>query len=458
MTLCFVFILASLAACGGAAPSGEPSRTLAPLAEREPISDGVSYALLRDTVFADAVTPEAKDWSWEANESGVTVLKYLGSAQRIAIPATLDGKPVTAVADRAFADRETLTAVLLPDSVTSIGEGILAGCTSLEALRTPLLGANAKADAFLGYLFGGDSYTDNAMKVPATLEFLEVGGDMTKLPSYALFDCNDLRCLWFSNALTAIEDYALFGCASLKYLPTEDLETLGSYALFSCSSLLQLELPQTLTSIGFGALEGCRSLRRLVLPFVGGSATENTYLGFVFGASVPDFSRGYYPASLQEVVVLEGCTALGNYAFYECQSLQCVTLPEGLTSVGVRAFAECVSLVELRLPTTLTTLRENSFFGCVRLETLELGATALNSVGVNAFYDCISLTRVTLPDTLKELPASCFAGCVALQTLDLGGVTRVGKNALHRCDALSSVSSKEKVLYEDGNDAAERLK
>ena len=457
LLLILIFLFSCISGCGNAAtlPTGtrEP---LPPLEEREPTTDGVDYSLLHKTAFAEAVTLDETVLTYEKNATGVTVTKYTGSETRIALPASLGGKPVTAIAERVFANRESLELVILPDSLETLGEGILAGCSSLKALRTPLLGANAKAEAYLAYLFGGDSYTANAMKVPATLEFLEIGGKMTSLPAYALFDCNDLGCLWFANGLTSIGDYALFGCTSLKYLPTGNLVTLGTYALSSCSSLLQMEFTEATRSLGFGALEGCRSLRRLVLPFVGGSATEHSYLGYVFGAEVPDFSKGYYPPHLQEVVILEGCTSLGSYAFYECSTLQWVTLPVTLQSIGVRAFAKCTSLVELTFPKSLTAIRENAFFGCARLQKVALESTSLTSLGINAFYDCVALTEVNLPTTLLSLPASCFAGCEGLRSLDLGGVTQVGKNAFYRCNALESIASHGAVSFEDGNDAAEK--
>lgn len=64
------------------------------------------------------------------------------------------------------------------------------------------------------------------------------------------------------------------------------------------------------------AFSGCTSLEKITLPFVGGSKDNNTYLGYIFGASYSTRNLDYVPSSLKEVVILDGCTSIGGYAFY----------------------------------------------------------------------------------------------------------------------------------------------
>ena len=221
----------------------------------------------------------------------------------------------------------------------------------------------------------------------------------------------------------------------------------------------QTQFGKSLTSIGIGALEGCIGLRSLTLPFVGGTATENTYLGYLFGATVPDFSGGFYPPYLTRVTLLDGAPAIGDYAFYECDSLVSLTLPEGMTSIGVRAFSACVRLSAIDLPNSLTSIGDNAFFGCLSLARVGLDANAsrLTALGVNAFYGCDALESVVLPTGLTTLPASCFAGCVSLATVDLGGVMQVGKNAFYQCTRLTHLKARDGIVLDDGNDPAQLL-
>lgn len=416
----------------------------------------VAYIESFGTVFAAFPETDPQAFTMTEAEGGVTVTGYTGKETAVRVPSIIDGKPVVAVGDAAFAQNTVLQKLYLPDGITTVGTGILAGCSSLTALRTPILGKDDMQ--YLGYLFGANKYEDNPICVPASLEYLELGGNAVKLPDFALFDCNDLVYVSFPDTLKALGSYAMFQCSSLLALNVQGLTSIGEHALDRCASLTTLTFGEGLQSIGFGALEGCINLRSLTLPFVGGSATEQTYLGYIFGAATPDFAAGYYPAYLVELTLLSTCTSLGNYAFYECDSLLRITLPQTLTSIGIRAFSYCTRLEGIAVPDGVTRIGENAFFGCKKLQTLTFGsASALNEIGINAFYGCVSMTSVSLPQTLTALPASCFANCTALATVDLGGVTRVGKNAFHNCVALHSLTAPDGVVLAEGNEYAARL-
>lgn len=341
----------------------------------------------------------------------------------------------------------------IPATVRRIEDGILTGCSSLEVLETPLLGASPDAAQYLGYLFGADSHEDNPKDVPATLKYLSLVG-MSALPDYALFDCNDLLAIQMDDICT-IGKYALYHCTALKYLSSvSQLTVVADYAFDSCSALLRLDFGDGLQKMGFGALQGCAAVQELTLPFVGGSLTENNYIGYVFGAETPDFTAGFYPASLESVLLTDACTVLGDYAFYECSSLKKVTLPQVLTAIGTRAFSGCSKLFEVSLGANVRQIGASAFSGCTALYRLSL-SEGLEHLGVNAFYGCRSLCELTLPQSLVSLPSSAFAECVSLRQVSLGGVQSVGANAFYRCARLEQVTGSGTVHFEKGNEAAQ---
>jgi hypothetical protein len=223
-----------------------------------------------------------------------------------------------------------------------------------------------------------------------------------------------------------------------------------------CSDIETLAFSSSLQSIGLGALESCRSLRRLTIPFVGGSRTENTYLGYIFGAQSYGASVGFYPSALEWVTVTEGMEKIDDHAFYQCQTLRSITLPQSVTKIGVRAFSECESLTEVTLSDHLTFIGDAAFSGCIRLKGIDLGDN-LTRIGTNAFLSCLSLEAVMLPNTLTSLPNSVFHGCLSLKTVDLGGVESVGLNAFHGCESLEQVTANQRVKWEKGNDTAKDL-
>ena len=484
--LIFCMLAASFSACGNKNKNENASEetTDAPI-DTTPVQiedEGINFWVQNNAGFDLAIEGVATDFEYEiVNNTTVTILSYKGTNEHLIVPSTIDGLPVTAIADGAFAgpkkeeikeenqeenkeekeeEKEPqvlLKTLILPESITTIGEGILARCDTLHSLQTPLLGASQESTQYLGYLFGATTHENNARDIPVSLKCLKMTGEWQTLPAYALFDCNDLICLSLPESLTVVEKFAIYNGASLRQIDgLEKVVTFGDRSLMSCSSLQTLTIGNHAQTIGFGAFEGCMSLRAISLPFVGRNHTENTYLGYIFGAAQPDFAKGFYPKNLARITLTEVCQTLGDYAFFECETLKEITMSNRLTTIGVRAFYGCTSLWSVKIPDSVTTIRELAFAKCDALTTIDFGK-GLTTIGINAFYDCDSLTEIILPASLKSLPASCFAGCIALSKIDLGGVTEVGAEAFRHCKAVTTVTANGKVNFEKGNDSVKSI-
>lgn len=89
-------------------------------------------------------------------------------------------------------------------------------------------------------------------------------------------------------------------------------------------------------------------------------------------------------------------TAIGDRAFYECESLKIVTIPGGVTVIGNYAFYECESLTSVTLPESVT------------------------SIGDYAFYECEALKSVTIPDSVTSIGKQAFGDCSFFLTLTVG--------------------------------------
>ncbi len=479
-------LLASLCACSpkDKETNGSGETTDAPV-DTAPVQiedAGVDFWVENNAGFENAIEGTAEDFDFEVTNDAVTILSYKGKNEHLIIPAELGGLPVTAIADGAFAVPEEekkdpnteeitkapeegtgeeeepekepqvlLKTLIIPESITTIGTGILARCEALHSLQTPLMGANKESAQYLGYLFGAQEHEDNARDIPASLKCLRLTGEWQSLPAYSLFDCNDLICLALPKDVTVLEKFSIFNGASLRQIDgLENVTVFGDRSLMNCESLQIVTVSNAAERIGYGAFEGCASIRAMTLPFVGGSREENTYLGYVFGAAKPDFAKGFYPKGLAKITLTAPCQTLENYAFFECESLKEITLSATLASIGVRAFYGCTSLWSITLPDTVATVRELAFAECDALTAIHFGS-GLTALGINAFYNCDSLTEVILPASLKELPASCFAGCTSLIRVDLGGVTSVGAEAFRHCDAIESVTAHGEVTFGAGN-------
>lgn len=444
----------SLAACKKDTKTETPAEMPKALSESKP-EDDADYEELIALAFRNMTEESpASDFAYEISDGKATVTDYLGAESKIRVPETIDGAPVVAIGDGAFADLVDLKVLWIPDGVTSFGKQILKGSGKIYALRTPMPTEEGKTH--LGYLFGAQGYETNNVADLRELDYLVIGGAPTELASNALYDCNDLLAVKLPSTVKKLAPYSLYRCQSLKYVNTDHLTEIAPHAMEYCTSLETLTLPATLQSIGLGAFENCRSLRRLTLPFVGGSRTENTYLGYIFGAVNYGTSIGFYPYALEWVTVTEGIDALGDHAFYQCGSVRSIVLPQSVRAIGVRAFAGCESLTEMKLPDHVTSIGDAAFSGCIRLKQISLG-DSLTEIGVNAFLGCLSLEAVQLPASLTSLTNSVFHGCISLKTVDLGGVRDVGTNAFHGCDSLEQVTAHQKVKWKKGNDTAKDL-
>ena len=127
--------------------------------------DTTDYQALAHAVFTDVPEAAAADFTYEATEGGIKLTAYAGQGGTVIIPQEIDGTQVVALGDELFRDNTAITALSIPDSVTEIGASLLAGCKSLQVLRTPQMAKTRKDAQYLSYLFGGASAQSGAFKI-----------------------------------------------------------------------------------------------------------------------------------------------------------------------------------------------------------------------------------------------------------------------------------------------------
>ena len=148
---------------------------------------------------------------------------------------------------------------------------------------------------------------------------------------------------------------------------------------------------------------------------------------------------------IDTVILKEGVTRIGDYAFYNCTELTSVEIPEGVTQIGESAFACCQSLESVTIPGSVTEIGEGAFESCDSMLVLEL-ASGLKCVGAFAFSECVALRELVLPNTVERIDRSAFAGTMALHELVIpGNVQEIGDNAFNGCIQLSSLTLSEGI-------------
>ena len=129
------------------------------------------------------------------------------------------------------------------------------------------------------------------------------------------------------------------------------------------------------------------------------------------------FLRNY---RLSSVTLPASLTSIGNTAFHECYALSSITLPDSITSIGTHAFDLCTALTNVTLPAGLTTLEDGVFSRCSGLRSVTL-PESLTSIENIAFCDCTGLETITLPSSVKAIDYGAFSGCSNLSRITMEG-------------------------------------
>ncbi len=168
---------------------------------------------------------------------------------------------------------------------------------------------------------------------------------------------------------------------------------------------------------------------------------------------------------IKKVVIDEGVTSIGDYAFANCPQLSEIVISDSVTNIGYRAFINCTGLKEIEIPENIRTIGAYAFQGCSLLETLNFNAQNANSVYYNAFYNCpvktlnigpsvnnfpkvSSVETVAIAEGTAVVPYEAFSGCKYLTNVSLPNtLTTISENAFYNCTSLESINIPDSVTY-----------
>lgn len=119
--------------------------------------------------------------------------------------------------------------------------------------------------------------------------------------------------------------------------------------------------------------------------------------------------------TIKKVIVSDGITRIGNYAFQACRALEEVEIADTVTSIGEAAFDFCTSLKHIRIPGSVKILEQEAFSESA-LETIEI-EEGLERIETLAFFYCRSLKEVNLPESVEYIGDFAFIICDKLETL-----------------------------------------
>ncbi len=296
--------------------------------------------------------------------------------------------------------------VVIPDSVTKIGEFAFTECKSIKKIQIP--------------------------------DTVKIIGD------YAFSDCTNLKSLVIPDSVTRLGESAFSYCLKLvKATIGKGVTSISAHCFRGCSSLTSIKISDSVKTIGYYAFSDCSTLTSVVIPDGVTKLDESA------------FSDCY---NLQKVKFGESVKYLGDYCFYGCSSLTDVKLPKNIISIGMFCFNNCKKITEIKVPVGAKSIGYGAFCGCKNLSSISL-PDSIKSIGYVAFYntefysnkenwekkvlyignhlirakttikgdykvtdgtitiadmafsDCDDLTSVKIPDSVKNIGADIYKDC-----------------------------------------------
>lgn len=266
-----------------------------------------NYSSKLTTMWDVAGFPQQNaDWEYvERTDGTIKVLQYLGSSTNVII-SKINNKEVSEVYNGCFQYKSNIISVTIPNSVTSIGESVFNGCTSLENLTIPFVGHSSTSTGFqgvFGYIFG---YTTQTTK----------SGDSSSSSSFTTLTTGSVAnavCSWTDTTYSYSEKTGPWW--NPKYTTYYGLR---SYWYYIPSSLKNV----TVTGGNINTAAFCR---------------------------VPNIN-----------VTLNGVATIGTYAFYNGTPTS-ITISESVTKIEENAFSDCSGLTSINIPSSVTTISASSY-------------------------------------------------------------------------------------------------
>lgn len=148
-------------------------------------------------------------------DDSVLIDGYYGDGGYVEIPDIIDGKNVTKLAYYLFKGNETITEVVLPDTLKEICPGAFSNCYNLEKVNFPesleIIGSSAFATCHslkeidLSHVKKID---ECSFQLCISLEEIEVGGNIKTIPDHAFHGCGEVDTLIINEGVKVVQETA----------------------------------------------------------------------------------------------------------------------------------------------------------------------------------------------------------------------------------------------------------
>jgi hypothetical protein len=375
--------------------------------------------------------------------------------ERLIIPDTYEGKPVTVIENVAFIGAKNLKYVYIPDSVTEIGKQAFFECKNLEDVVLPESLKKIGGQSFASC----EALREITVKGEAPVLGEAVFSGCTSLKkvviecdwqseynsfSYVFFECKSLETVEFrgkivSNIAGNAGFYLTFkGCESLKSIVIpQEINYIGQESFFGCTSLESIDIPSGVKTISPTAFTKCDNLYvtassgNINYEITGHRIIEKSTKMLVWqndDSPIPDDGSVSeiatyafaYNSAIKEFAVPDSVHYVGEAAFMQCENLKSIVIGENVQTIGADTFKGCKSLVNVTLPDSITKIKSGAFQNCVSLETFTV-PKGVETLSGNMLFECDKLKTIYIPYGVTMIENRAIGNCPLLSDIYYDG-------------------------------------
>ena len=408
--------------------------------------------------------------------STITSLTIPDSVQRIeplafymtqSIKNITIGTGVTSLLGNTFAGCEYLESITLKGTLQSCGstyeengysrhDNAIIACPNLCALYGPSAASDNRS-----IVIGGTMYEFIYAGLDQKSEYT-IPEDITTIGRNA-FKGVDIGKLIITNDVEVVSESALWGCGIKELVIGDSVKSLERACFDECYNLKKITIGTGIESIDEWAFSECNRLEEIHIS----SLKDWCEIEFSNEGANPLYKNEYTTSTDRSLylnstkiegtlVIPDGTTSIGSYAFLNLNSITEVSIPQTVTSCGKAAFQSCDHLEKFIGPLAST---DGSYFVINnKLAAVATNSTITNltisgsitSIGSYAAAGCKNITSVVLPASVTVIEEGAFSGSESLKSVTFAeGLKTIGSEAFSSCEQLSEVVIPDSVITID---------
>ncbi len=257
-----------------------------------------------------------------------------------------------------------------------------------------------------------------------TITKVVIPNTVTSIGNNTFSKFNALTEIDIPDSVTNIEQYAFYNCQGLKKInfgSNSNLQIINNYAFNNCYKLEKLNMPNTVTTIGSYSFGNCSGLKEITLSnkleiigaqaFYNASQISNELIIPDTVTQIGDYAFYNNRKISGNLVIPSSVKSIGQRAFYDCQNIQSLTLNEGINSIGSYAFQGCSGIKgDLIIPDSVTVLGANAFATCSSIDgTIRIGS-GVRTIENYTFSACTNVYKIIVGPNVTSIGYGSFQG------------------------------------------------